>query len=86
MKIEAGKLLMARLARITHELAECDARRAELGAQQAAVWSEMAQGETVDLRTLRKARAPHMPEIPEPSEFDRARARIALRDHALRKK
>lgn len=86
MRLEDGKILMAKLARIDHDVAELDAKRAELGAQRAAVWAELAEGAEIDLRTLRKARAPHRPEIPEPNDIDRARARIALRDHELRKR
>lgn len=86
MKQEDGKILMAKLARIDHDVAELDARRAELGAQRAAVWQELADGVTVDIRTLRKTKAPHAPSIAPASEVDRARARRYLREFDLNRK
>jgi len=83
MRQADGKLCMARLARIDHDLAELDAQRAELGAKRAAIWAELAEGETVDLRTLRRPKTPHVPTLPEPTEIDRARARAYLRQSDL---
>lgn len=85
MKLEEGKILMAKLARIDHDVAELDAKRAELGAQRAAVWKELADGAEVDLRTLRKTRAPHRPQLEPASELDRARARMYLREIEIRR-
>lgn len=87
MKIQDSKILAAKLARIAHDIAECDARRAELGAQQAKIWQELAEGEAVvDVRTLRKAKTPHRPVLGPVSELDRARARIALRDIEMKER
>ena len=93
MKQADGKYLMAKLARIDHDVAELDgqmaetaSRRAQLGVQRAAVWAELAEGEVVDLRTLQKPKTPHRPTIAPPSEVDRARARALLRDGDLRRR
>lgn len=86
MRQADGKICMAKLARIDHELAELDAQRAQLGAQRAAVWAELAEGETVDLRTLQKHKTPHQPTIGPVSETDRARARGYLRQIDMKAK
>jgi len=75
---------MAKLAQIDHALAELDAQRAQLGAKRAAVWAELAEGEIVDPRTLRKPKTPHEPVLVRPAnEIDRARARAYLRQSDL---
>jgi len=48
---ESGKVCMAKLARIAHRLADLDAERAQLSAEQAKVFNELADGETVDMTT-----------------------------------
>lgn len=78
-----GKVCMAKLARIDHELAELDAQRATLGAKRAAVWAELAEGEVVDIRTLRKHKTQHRPVIPPSSDEDRAQARSYLQQSDL---
>jgi len=82
---EGEKLVSAEFARIDCDIAELAARRAELGAKRAAVWQELAEGETIDIRVLRRWRVPHMPNIPEPSEADRARARQYLREAEIKR-
>jgi len=74
MKQADGKMLMAKLARIDHDVAELDgqmaetaSRRAHLEALRAAVWAELAEGEVVDLRMLHKPKTPHRPTIAPPS-------------------
>ena len=74
---------MAKLAAIDHDLAELDAQRAQLGVKRAAIWAELAEGETVDLRTLQKHKTPHRPALPPASDEDRARARSYLQQSDL---
>jgi len=46
-----GKVSMAKLAHIAHRLAQLDAERGQLSAEQAKIFSELAEGETVDMTT-----------------------------------
>jgi hypothetical protein len=87
MKRDSGKVCMAKLARVTHQLAEIDARRAELLSEQARIYDELSEGETVDMRTGRRhptiaKRAPLAPVAAE----DRALAQAALRDNSNRRR
>lgn len=86
MSKDSGKIQMAKLARIGRELAELDAKRAELVAAQASIFEALAEGETVDLRTLRKPKAPHVPKIGPVSELDRKRARSILQETDIRRR
>ena len=70
---------MAKLANTARRRAELTAELAQVEAQQAVVFDELAEGTTVDLRTGRRHPRKHVPQFPEPSELDRARARAALR-------
>ena len=74
-----GRIQMAKLANTARRRAELTAELAQVEAQQAGVFDELAEGTTVDLRTGRRHPRKHVPQFPEPSELDRARARAALR-------
>lgn len=81
------KLRLARLARLHHQLAELDGKRAEHQAELARIYAEMADGETaVDLETGRRQPRPHLPRVPQVSDTDRALARAALRERAVRRR
>lgn len=83
---QAHRLRMARLARLAHCKAEAYAKLAEVESENAKVFSEMAEGETVDLRTGRSRHRAHEPKIPTVTETDRARARAALHDRTVRRR
>ena len=74
-----GRIQMAKLANTARRRAELTAELAQVEAQQAGVFDELAEGTTVDLRTGRRQPRKHVPQLPEPSELDRAKARAALR-------
>jgi hypothetical protein len=83
---ESGKLCMAKLARIAHRQAEIDAERAQLSAEQAKIYNELADGETVDMTTgKRLAREKQLTFDPVDPET-RARALQTLYHHQNRKK
>jgi hypothetical protein len=86
VKKESGKFKMAELARLEHEIAELDARRAALQARKAGIFSELAEGESVDLRTMRKSRTVRQPQLAPVSELDKARATSALQQLGLRQR
>ena len=81
MNKSAGKICMAKLARVKHQQAENTARGAELLAEEAALLDELAEGETVDMRTGR-ARAKYQipPEPKDVTEEERLSVRRLLRD------
>ena len=82
-----GKAQLQKLARVSHQIAELDARRAELFAEQARIYDTLADGErTTDLRTARRLSAPRRPKLLPVSEEDRARAIDALRESARSQK
>jgi hypothetical protein len=83
---EVGKIQMGKLAGIGRQLAELDARRAELVAAQADIFEALAEGQTIDPRTLRKSKARHQPVLGPVSDLDRARARSVLRDTDIRRR
>lgn len=81
----SGKIAMAKLARISERRAELNAELAQLEAERAKIERSLADGE-VDPRTLRRAPRAAAPVLPQVSEVDRARARQALRESALRRR
>jgi hypothetical protein len=83
---ESGRIQMAKLARIRHKRAELLAEMAELDAEEARVYDELAEGESVDLRTGRRRPRAHTPSIPEASPEDSALAKAALNASALRRR
>lgn len=86
MRRAVGKIQMAQIARIEHEIAETHARQAELHARLAKVYDELAEGESIDLRTLRRPARPHRPEFPEISPLDAARADAVLREKRIKRR
>jgi hypothetical protein len=87
MKLESGKVQMAKLARIKHRQAELHGELALVLIEEAKIFDAMAEGETVDLRTgkLRpKFRKIELPEAIAPE--DRASAIDALRENDLRRR
>jgi len=86
MRQADGKICMAKLAAIDHDLAELDAQRAQLGAKRAAIWAELAEGEVVDLRTLQKHKTPHRPTLGPVSAEARAEARSYLQRDELNRR
>jgi hypothetical protein len=83
---ESGKVCMAKLARIAHRQAELDAERAQLSAEQAKIYNELADGETVDMTTgKRLAREKQLVFDPVDSA-ERARALQTLHHYQNRKK
>jgi hypothetical protein len=83
---QAHKVRMATAARVLHRLAELDGERAELQGELARIYSEMAEGETVSLRTGKRLPRTSVPQLGPISEVDRARARAALQDAAVRRR
>lgn len=84
---ESGQICMAKLARISHRLAELDAERSQLAAEQAKVYDELADGETVDMTTTRRLQRPRRlvfdePVLPE----DDAKAVKTLSAHTNRRR
>lgn len=87
MSASAGnKIRMARLARVHRRRAELLAELAELEAEEASVFTDLADGESVDLRTGRRVARRHEAALPEFSDTDRAAARAALRGNAARRR
>lgn len=87
MKLETGKVQMAKLDRIFHKLAERRAEESELFAELSAIFHQLAEGETVDLRTGKQRaryREPVLPTII--SDEDRVRAVEALRHNEMRRR
>lgn len=82
----AHKIRMASAARVLHRLAELDGERAELQAQLARIYGEMAEGESSSLRTGKRLPRASVPTIGPISETDRARARAALHDADVRRR
>jgi hypothetical protein len=70
---------MARLAHIKRRQAQLLAEQSDLAAQESAVFTELAEGETVDLRSGRQSPRAPLPELPKVSETDQARALSAIR-------
>lgn len=87
MNKSEGKIQMAKLARLRHREAELHAELAETLAEEAKIFDELAEGETVDLRTARR-RANYRPvALPtDVSQEDRAAATDALRSNDLRRR
>ena len=83
---QVHKIRMARAARALHRLAELDGERAEVQAELATIYGEMAEGETVSLRTGRRLPRAPRPTIGPVSEMDQARAQAALRDAAIHRR
>ena len=81
----SGKIAMAKLAVISERRAELAAELSSLEAEAAKIQRGLADGE-VDPRTLRRAPRAAAPKLPQVSQVDRARARQALRDSALRRR
>jgi hypothetical protein len=77
---------MARLSRIKHRIAELRAEEAELLAQESRLFDEMAEGETVDLRSGRRRPKACVPKLDDVSETDRARATRALQEAEHRRR
>lgn len=86
MRKESGKIQMSKLALIEQEIAELDARRAELSAKKAGIYAELADGASIDHRTLQRPKTPHRPKLGPVSELDRARARSILRETDIRRR
>lgn len=86
MKREQGKLFMARLATIRRRRADLQGELAALEAQEAKLFEELAEGEVVDLRTLRAVPREHLPALPVASETDQARAVQLLQKNATRRR
>ena len=87
MTKESGKIQMAKLDRLFHKLAETRASESELFAELSSVFRQLAEGETVDLRTGKvraKYREPVLPAVI--SDEDRALATEALRHNELRRR
>jgi len=80
------KIRMAHLARIDQRMAELDGERAELQAQRAKIWDEMAEGESVTLKTGRRPQRPHRPAERKISDTDMARADAALQEIRIRRR
>lgn len=81
-----GKIRLAKLARIDHQLAELHGRMAELLAQRARLFDEMSDSEVSSLTTGRKTPVRCEPQLPPVSDTDRARARAALREADIRRR
>ena len=87
MNKESGKIQMAKLARLRHREAELHAELAETLAQEAQIFDELAEGESVDLRTSRRR-----PTFREPvlrgdlTPEDRQIARQSIRDNDVRRR
>ena len=86
MKHESGKICMAKLARIAHRQAELDAERAQLSAEQAKVFNELAEGETVDMTTGKRIPRERQLTFDPIDPADRARALQTLSHYENRKK
>lgn len=83
---ESGKMCMAKLARIANRLADLDAERSQLSAEQAKIFNELAEGTTVDMTTgKRLPREKHLTFEPVDPEI-RAKALRAISHYANRKK
>lgn len=81
-----GKLLLAERARVQRRVAELFSQLAHETAKLAEIEQAMASGAPADPGTGRKLHAPPEPEIPPPSELDRARARKALNSNRIARK
>lgn len=85
MKV-SPRIQMAKLARCDERMAELNAELAEVMAARAKILRELADGETVDPRTLRRLPKRHETEIPEPSDAARALAKTSLRQAGRRRR
>jgi hypothetical protein len=65
------------------KLARIDERLAELLAEESQLYAERAKILRGEAPGTEKRRSRREPEVPEPSEMDRARARVALRQSDL---
>ena len=84
---ESGKLCMAKLARIAHRQAEIDAERSQLSAEQAKIFHELADGETVDMTTGKRISRERQIAFDQPiSPGADAEARASLHRNALRRR
>jgi hypothetical protein len=86
VKHESGKICMAKLARIAHRLAELDAERGQLSAEQAKVFNEMADGETVDMTTGKRLPREKQLVFDPVDPAERAKALQTLHHYQNRKK
>lgn len=83
---ESGKVCMAKLARIENRIADLDAERAQLSAEKAKIYNELAEGTTVDMTTGKR--------LPREKQFTfepddpgiRAKALSAIHHYTNRKK
>lgn len=82
---QAAKVQMARASRIDRRLAELAAEQAELLAERARVFDELADG-AIDIVQGRRAAAPPEPALPPISRLDAARAERALQANGRRRR
>lgn len=83
---ESGKVCMAKLARIAHRLADIDAERAQLSAEQAKIFNELADGETVDMTTGKRLPRERQITIPPVDPETRAKALQSLHQYQNKRK
>ena len=82
-----GKICMAKLARVKHQQAQDFAHLGELMAEEARLLDELAEGETVDIRT-----GHHRPKYRQPlppqnvTDEERAAATQMLRDNEFKRR
>lgn len=83
----SGRVCMAKLARIKSRIAEIDAERSQLSAEESKIFHELADGETVDMTTgkrlSRERRFIHDQHINPEAD---AEARASLHRNALKRR
>ena len=86
MKQSEGAEYMAELAKCERKIAHLHAELANATARRSELYLALAGDRPVDLRTGRAIATRHVPNIPEPSDVDRARARQVLKQRGIRRK
>ena len=87
MSLESGKIQMAKLARLRHREAELHAELSETLAEEAKIFDELADGQSVDLRTGKHRPKFRKVELPTDITADeRSTAVGALRNNDMRRR
>jgi hypothetical protein len=87
MTLESGKIQMAKLARLRHRAAELHGELAETLAEEAKIYDELAEGQSVDLRTGKMRAKYRKVELPTNiTAEERASAVDALRGNDMRRR
>lgn len=81
-----GRVCMAKLARIAQRFAELDAERAQLSAENAKIFHEMADGEVVDMTSGKRQPRERKLEFDPVDPEARAKALKSLNEHTNKRR